>query len=442
MNWLEKDSFAVWGLGVSGIAAANLLAGRGKRVVASDSRTLESLTSVRAALDPRVELVGGKNVVDSAQVVVASPGLPPSLEVFRGLNIPVISEIELAFDAAECRFLAITGTDGKTTTTALTAHVLEAAKIRTVAAGNIGTPLCEVVQGFGPEDVIVAEVSAFQLWSTHHFHAEASAFTNIAEDHLDYFSTFEEYVAAKKRLIAFATADDWAILNEGDPYIRTWAEGFPGTVATYGLKPSNRENHLWFDGEMIRRGDQALLRFADCQLKGAHNALNMMAATHLALKAGVAMNIVIEAMTTFKPLAHRVEPVAVVGGVAYLDDSKATNAHAAMAGIRSLTGDLVVIAGGVDKGLDLTLFCALLVERAKTVVVIGDIAQRLTEALAQAGHTQVVAAQSMEEAVQKARNAASGRGTVLLSPACSSFDMFRSYAHRGDVFQDAVRALA
>lgn len=441
MNWLNHDSFAVWGLGVSGIASANLLARRGKRVIASDTRSLESMTSVREALDPRIELVGGGNVVDSAQVVVASPGLPPTLDVFKDLKVPVVSEIEIAFDAAKCRFLAITGTDGKTTTTALTAHILEAAGLKTMAAGNIGTPLCEVVESFGANDVIVAEVSAFQLWSTHHFHAEASAFTNIAEDHLDYFPSFDEYVAAKRRLIAFSTAEDWAILNMGDSHIRHWGEGFVGTVATYGLTASDSDNHLWFDGELIRRNDEVLWRFDGCQLKGAHNALNMMAATHLALRAGVDMDVIADAMATFRPLAHRVEPVRVVVGVAYLDDSKATNAHAAMAGIRSLEGDLVVIAGGVDKGLDLVPFCELLAARAKAVVVIGDIATRLTDSLERAGHTQVVSASTMEEAVQVAQKLAAGQGSVLLSPACSSFDMFRSYAHRGDVFQDAVRAL-
>lgn len=440
MSWLTHERFAVWGLGVSGIASANLLARRGKTVVASDTRALADLEAVRAQLDPRVELVGGGNVVGDAEVVVASPGLKPGLSVFGGLDLPVVSEIELAYDASSAPFLAITGTDGKTTTTALTAHLLQTAGIRTTAAGNIGTPLCEVVEDFGPQDFVVAEVSAFQLWSTHHFRAKASAFTNIAEDHLDYFDSFAEYVEAKRRLVAFSGPDDVGVFNLEDPTIRAWCADFPGTVATYGFGAQDG-SHFWSDGSVVRLGDEVMWELSACTLKGRHNALNMMAAAHLARAAGVSLDAIAAGLASFKPLSHRVEPVRQVGGVWYYDDSKATNAHAAMAGIKSLEGQLVVIAGGVDKGLDLGPFSELLCERAKAVVVIGQIAPRMTEVLVRAGHKRVMTAESMEAAVELAAHEAAGHGSVVLSPACSSFDMFKSYAHRGDVFQDAVRAL-
>lgn len=440
MNWLAFDRYAVWGLGVSGVASANLLARRGKEVVASDLRDESHLESVRERLHPDVKVVAGRNVRDQAQVVVASPGLKPSLPAFVDLAIPVISEVELAFDAASAQFLAITGTDGKTTTTSLAAHVLESCGINTAAAGNIGTPLCDVVERFNAGDFIVAEVSAFQLWSTHHFRPHASAFTNIAEDHLDYFSNFQEYVSAKRRIIAFAESTDSAVFNLADATIRTWVEAFPGRVRTYGVEPAIGD-HLWSDGEYIRNEAGAILTLADCQLRGHHNAMNMMAAIHLALEAGLPLDAVVNAVQTFKPLAHRIEPVTEVSGVWFYDDSKATNVHAAMAGINSLDGPLVVIAGGVDKGLDLGPFAALLAQRADFVVIIGEVSDRLSAALTAAGYGRFEQAQEMDEAVRRAFTAARGRGSVILSPACSSFDMFKSYAHRGEVFQAAVKAL-
>ncbi|MEZ4461286.1 MAG: UDP-N-acetylmuramoyl-L-alanine--D-glutamate ligase [bacterium] len=437
MNWFEFERFAVWGLGVSGVASANLLARRGKSVVVSDPRSADALASSLEKLHPNVEVHLGSNVVNNAEVVVASPGLKPTLEVFQGLNLPVVSEVEIAHDAASCEFLAITGTDGKTTTTALTAHILESCGRRTTAAGNIGTPLCEVVDDFGAGDYVVAEISAFQLWSTHHFRAHASAFTNIAEDHLDYFPSFEAYVEAKHRLVKFSGAQDVGVFNTTDRHIASWIPTFGGVVKTYGQKGDD----FWADDTTIYRASEPWLELSSCRLKGRHNAMNIMAAAQLAHAAGIDFDEMRDAVASFRPLAHRVEPVAEVGGVWFYDDSKATNAHAAMAGIKSLSGPLVVIAGGVDKGLELTQFASMLTERAKAVVLIGEIAPRLADALRAVGHPRVTVEDSLELAVERSHALAAGEGAVVLSPACSSFDMFKSYAHRGEVYQEAVRRL-
>ena len=453
-RWLDHDRFAVYGLGRSGRAAANLLARHGKRVLASDRRAEIDLAGLDAGVD--VEL--GGNVAGDAEVVVVSPGLRPSLDVFRaiGSDVEVISEIELAWEAAEAPMVGITGTDGKTTTTALTAHMLTEGGVETVAAGNIGTPLCEVVESVGAEGVIVAEVSAFQLWTTHRFRVRAGAFTNIAEDHLDYFDDFDDYVAAKRQLVANCVAGDLGVFNADDPVVRRWAAAFPHRRALYSVRgrPEDRaEIAAWYDDAgryvaMVEEGEETV--YLDCGrldaagLRGPHNYANTMAAAALARSRGVDWEAIAAATSSFEPLPHRMQFVTEIDGVSFYDDSKATNAHAALAGLGSIPGRLVVIAGGVDKGLDLGEFSATLAARCDAVVLIGELRDRLRASLEVSGldAARVTMAETLEEAVEDARTRAADAGaTVVLSPACSSFDMFDSYAHRGEVFQRAVRAL-
>lgn len=442
MSWLDDyTKFAVFGLGASGVAAANLLARHGKTVIASDTRSHEELETRLDALDERVFVrTGGNEVVDS-EIVVVSPGLRPSAESLAAIELPIVSEIELAWAYSAAPILAITGTDGKTTTTALTAHILAESGIHSVAAGNIGTPLSEVVPDYGADDWIVAEVSAFQLWSTHEFNARAAAITNIAADHLDYFATFDEYIEAKRTIFARATPEDTGVFNIDDPTVRTWLEDYPGRMVTYGTdRFEAAAESLWTDGVSLQSTEGGVFfEIANAPLRGRHNEFNMLAASALARAAGVAWLDISAALATFRPLPHRVEPCGEVDGVAYYDDSKATNAHAAIAGIQSLEGPLVVIAGGVDKGLDLEEFGRVLGQRCRAVVLIGEIRERLRQAIPEG--TLILDAESMEGAVETASDKAKPGDSILLSPACSSFDMFDSYAHRGEVFQECVAVL-
>lgn len=431
----------MFGLGASGVAAANLLARRGKSVVATDP----GRASRPSDLDDAVEFRAGANDVAGAEVVVASPGLKPSNAAFAGVSVPVISEIELGWSACDLPFIGITGTDGKTTTTELTTHILQHAGERVIAAGNIGLPLTAVIEE--PLDRVVVEVSAFQLWSTHQFSVEVGAYTNIAPDHLDYFDSWSDYVAAK-HLLAVRSRDATFAFNWDDPVVRGWCAEHGGPATAYSVlgEPDVDLNRWWVDQceRSIRvNGDVAfdLAEFEANGFFGVHNFANFMAAASMAHTVGVSLDAIREAMTTFKVGRHRVEFCGVVNGVAYYDDSKATNAHASIAGIRALRAirppatRLAVIAGGVDKGLDLGELSALLVAEAAHVVLIGEVQARFADALAAAGHPSVELATTMEEAVALA----AVRGdTVLLSPACSSFDMFDSYAHRGEVFQRAL----
>ncbi|MBA2662605.1 MAG: UDP-N-acetylmuramoyl-L-alanine--D-glutamate ligase [Bradymonadaceae bacterium] len=455
---LDLKRFAVFGLGRSGVAAANLLAGQEKQVVASDTRPKEALQAELATLDARVEVVYGRNEAANAEVVVLSPGLPPRLPVLaelRSLGIPAISEIELAFFASRAPFVAITGTDGKTTTTQLTGEIFEASGRPTVIAGNIGTPLCEVVEAVPENGIVVAEVSAFQLWSTFRFYPVVAGFTNIAADHLDYFDDFADYVKSKHRLLRnLRNPDDWAVFNYDDPTIRAWAAEFGGKKVGYGSDVSlltECDIALWTDGSALHArvdGQEItwLARLADAPLKGHHNALNMMCAAGLALSCGVSFETIVGAIERFKPLAHRIEFCAERAGIKFYDDSKATNAHAALAGLRTMPTGFVAIVGGVDKGLDLGELAAYLASHAGGVVVIGEIRERLLKALAGAGMDSSFLGEAitMEEAVTEAfvRAQKGGAAAVILSPACSSFDMFKSYAQRGEVFQAAVLALS
>lgn len=440
-DMLKRQRFAVWGLGVSGVAAANLLAKLGKDVVASDSREhgpwVESL-----GLDPAVRLVLGHNVVGDAEIVVVSPGLKPTLPIFKSIpdSVPVVSEIDLAYQAARCDFVAITGTDGKTTTTALTAHILAEAKIPSIAGGNIGTPLSALVESFGEGSIIVAEISEFQLWSSSSFRAKATAFTNIAEDHLDYFQSMVEIAQAEHRIIENAGPDDVFIFNLEDPILDAWASESKHT-RNFGISNRGVPN-LWTNGAWVYEGEEPRIDLSKCLLQGRHNWLNIMAAAQIARVVGVEWRTISKAVMSFKPLPHRLELCGEINGVKFYDDSKATNAHAAVAGLNSLHGPLVVIAGGVEKGLPLDVMAETLQKRAEAVLVIGEIQSRMCDVFRAANVPGVEEATTLENAVIRAFELAQvARASVVLSPACSSFDMFKSYAHRGEVFQASVKAL-
>jgi UDP-N-acetylmuramoylalanine--D-glutamate ligase len=443
--WFGYDRFAVWGLGRSGVAAANLLAERGKSVLATDP----GKPTRPSSLHDDVEFRAGANLAGDADVVVVSPGLKPSLPVFdQAGDRPVISEIELAWSARDIPLIGITGTDGKTTTTELAAHILSHAGVRTVAAGNIGTPLTEVIDD--ELDVIVAEVSAFQLWSTEHFDVQLGAFTNVAPDHLDYFDQWEDYVAAKRRMIRKSGGATVAF-NWDDPIVQEWGRVHGGPTIAYSTvsEPDVAVVDWWYDAAadaIFVNGERAFdtKAFEANGFYGVHNFANFMAAASLANAHGVALDAIAAAMPSFRIGGHRIEFCGEVGGVSYYDDSKATNAHAAIAGIEALAtirpaGEaLVVIAGGVDKGIALDDLSKLLSERARRVILIGEIRERFAESLRSAGFSAFEFAESMEDAVERASSAARSDAAVLLSPACSSFDMFDSYAHRGELFQAAV----
>ena len=454
-SWLDFNSFAVFGLGRSGRAVSRLLADRGKRVIASDTAARGDFDGELEELEGDVELVFGGNELGEAEVAVVSPGLRPSLGIFeevREAGVPIVSEIDIAFDATGADVLALTGTDGKTTTTSLLGRMAELSGRPSATGGNIGTPLSAIVDEVPEEGLIVAEVSAFQLWSAHHFRPAVAGFTNIAGDHLDYFESREEYREAKRRLQRNAAGEDVVVYNLDDPVIREWSRESPAVRATYGGGGDDEMEaalRVWArDGVLVaEQGGETfdLVERAALGLPGRHNVENAMCAAAMALAAGIDPDVIGEAIATFEALPHRVETCGEVDGVTFVNDSKATNVNASLAGLSSLEPPFVAIVGGVDKGLDLEPLCRYLAEHASGVVAIGEMSGRLTAELEPmvGEEFRLATAGTLEEATRRAYEWARGEGeTVILSPACSSFDMFESYKHRGEVFRGAVERLS
>ena len=461
----QHRTVAVFGLGSAGLAAVKLLVALGKQVIASDAK---APASPHPAL-PGVRYSYGQNVLEEATAVVLSPGLNPSWPENRDNAtlqpvwakwesgaLEVWSEIELAAACFDGPVLSVGGTDGKSTTAALCAHLLKSWGLDACLAGNSWTPFSHYLAEGRRPDVAVLEVSAFQLWRGHRFHAPVSILTNIAPDHLDHFEKEEDYIEAKRAVFAHQCAGDTAVLFADDHRLQTWRAPLQAAgvkVLGYALE-SVAEGYdgrgvLGADGTFAVTGDLAPMgqpEVADLTILGSHNHKNVLAAMlacgSLALARECATpEATREALRTFGGLPHRVELIRTLRGVRYVNDSKATNVHASVAGLRSLTARLVVITGGVDKNLELDPVFAELEQRARHVVVIGQIADRfMSEGTSRIASMERAA--TMEEAVALAAAAAQVGDVVLLSPACSSFDMFRGFEHRGEVFAAAVRALA
>ncbi len=409
MSGWQGRRVAVWGAAKSGVAAANLLVDLGARVVLSDSRDVAAIEG----LDPRVELRGGGNVLDGAEVLVPSPGIKPAtpalVEAVRS-GVRLMGEVELAASVATAPIVAIGGTDGKSTTTEMIGACVRAAGRPVVVAGNIGDPLSARVRDVGPDGVVVAEISAFQVWSCRRFAPQVAVLTNIADDHADYFGgDFERYASAKLRLLGDLAPGTTAVLRVDDPRVGSaWLP--PGVRrAMYGPQPMQQG---WgVRGGVLTGDDRPLMSAAALPVVGRHNQANALAA----LAAGTAL------------------------GVTWYDDSKATNPHAAATGLRSLGAvDKVVITGGFDKGVSLAPFVDAL-DRVRRVVATGDTAARVAREVGQRAPVEVV--DDLAAAVARAAEVAQPGDAVVLSPAASSFDRFESYAQRGDVFCAAVAAL-
>jgi len=449
---LEPQAFAglpvlVAGLGRSGRAAARHLADAGADVIAADDATgldVVELTvrGVRVHLGPgAVELLGGR------RLVVVGPGLPerhPLIRAALGAGLPVWSEVELAARLATCPLVGVTGTNGKTTTTELATAMLVASGLRAVAAGNVGTPLIDAVLARPAPDAVVAELSSFQLCFTDRLRLAAGAWLNLAPDHLDWHPTMARYAAAKARVWANQTAEDWALYPADDPVVAEHAERAGGTLVPYQLRPPPPGGLGVEAGVALARTfreDTPLWRAAALRLPGRHNLANALAASGLALALGANPAGMARAVAAFRPRPHRLATVATVGGVAFVDDSKATNPHAAAQALRAFER-VVWLAGGRNKGLAFDELVEQAVGRLAGVVLLGEAAEELAFALGKAEFEgPMLQAASMAEAVELAAGVAAPGDTVLLAPACASQDMFTDYAARGDAFAAAVAAL-
>jgi UDP-N-acetylmuramoylalanine--D-glutamate ligase len=436
----------VVGGAASGVAAARLLVGRGAAVTLTDLRpaldAAGDLTSIGVMLELGAHPEG---LFTAADLIVVSPGVPAgqaSVAAARAAGVPVVGEVELASRWLRGRIVAITGTKGKSTTTALTGRMLEAAGLPVAVGGNIGTPLSSQVEASTPETLHVVEVSSFQLETTDTFHPWIAALLNLSADHLDRHASVEEYAAAKAHLFTRQTEADVAVANADDERSMAMAGAGRARVVRFARDAQIDAGVTVAGGWIVDRGsggDTKLVPVADVRLIGPHLLADVLAAAAIARAAGVTPEPIAEAVRAFTGLEHAMELVGEVRGVRFVNDSKATNVEAARQAIETFGRGLVVIMGGRFKGGDLRSLRPALTSRGASVVAIGESAPLLQEAFDGAASVRV--AGTMAEAVQAAMTAAGPGGSVLLAPACASFDMFENYAARGRAFKAAVAAL-
>lgn len=448
-RWLAGRTVAVVGLGRSGVAAARLVRQLGGRVLASDARPLEALSPDARALAGEGCAVWGGGHPDAsfagADLVVVSPGVPldqPALSGLRARGVPIVGEIELAWRAMEADTLAITGTNGKTTTTALTGELLRGQPRSVVVAGNIGTPLAERALEVPADGLVVLEVSSFQLDATDRFRPRVAALLNLAPDHLDRHGNLERYAAAKARIFARQMESDCAIVNADDPAVVALAARTRAHVLPFSRTRALAHGVFVRDGGVVARLNdhvEPICPLAAIQLRGLHNVENVLAATACALWIGLAPAAIHRGIAAFRGVPHRIERVREQGGIGFYNDSKGTNVASTIRALESFAEPVVLIAGGKGKGQDFAPLAAAARGRVRHAVLIGEDAGAIRAALASAGIA-TAAAGSMDEAVTRAAGLARPGDVVLLSPACASFDMFRDFEHRGDAFKAAVLA--
>jgi UDP-N-acetylmuramoylalanine--D-glutamate ligase len=436
----EGKKAVVLGAGLSGTAAALLLRSEGASVTVLDSAaektllksTIENLRAqgVTVLCGPAAE--AGSSPCD---FVVLSPGIDPDSPLaqnFSSRKIEVIGELELGWRSVDIPVIAITGTNGKTTTTELLAQMLNACGQRTIACGNIGKPLCEVALEDRDLDVLTVEVSSFQLETIRTFRPSISVWLNFAPDHLDRYRSVAEYRAAKLRVFENQTAEDVAVINAGETLPKIAAR--PVTFSAYADGADFR-----LEGGSILYRDAPVLRMADTKLRGSHNIENLMATLATGLARGLSFEQMLPPLCAYEPRPHRCEFVREISGVVYVNDSKATNLAAVEKALLAQSRPIIMIAGGKDKGFTFEPLLPLVSEKARAVILIGEMAQRICQDWGGAVPCEI--ATSLAEAVERAHALAKPGEVVLFSPGTSSFDMFKSYADRGDQFRALVHAL-
>jgi UDP-N-acetylmuramoylalanine--D-glutamate ligase len=440
----------VVGLGKSGVASSMFLQARGAKVTVSDAKAEEQLRGeIPALLDKGIVVETGKHgerTFRDQDLIVVSPGVPndvPQLQNARRMGIPVIGEIELSARYLQGQIIAITGSNGKTTTTTLTGEVIAAGGHKALVGGNIGTPAITFVEQSSPETWVVLEISSFQLETIETFRPHIAAILNVTPDHLDRHGSMENYIAAKARIFENQSEKDFAVLNADDPMTASMGKGLESQVYWFSRREEVERGAFVRGGRIVFRdakGERDIMAADEMTLKGLHNLENVLAAVAMGSLAGIEPAAIRQAVKDFKAVEHRLEYVTTVRGVQYFNDSKATNVDATIKALESFPGRIHLILGGKDKGSDYTVLNALLRERVKKVYTIGAAAEKIEGQIA--GVVEIVPSGTLDAAVKKAAEAAEAGDIVLLAPACASFDQFQSYEQRGRVFKEAVHQLA
>ena len=437
------EKVLVLGLSKSGIAVAKYLKHHGYDVYLTENKKEVDIKKVKELEQEGINVEYGAHTpkfIDNASYAITSPGIPPKAEIFKMLNernIPVISEVEFAWQNSDIPFIAITGTNGKTTTTALISHILSE-KFDAPACGNIGIPSTEFIEK--DLDFLVCEVSSFQAEMTKNFKPFISVWTNFTPDHIDWHGGLENYFNAKAKLFLDKQAPEYAILNAKDEKLLEFSKKCKKSkIFLFDTENSSNacyiKNHtIWFKSN---NEEDEIISLLDCPLVGHHNYQNIMCGIICAKLVGLNNDVIREKIMSFKAPEHRLEKVRTLNGITFYNDSKATNPEASIVAIDSFNDvDVALILGGRDKNTDLTQMCESINKHIKTVLLIGEATERFEENLEKNGFNHIIKEKTMENAIDKAISL--NPDVVLLSPACASFDMFNSYEHRGDVFKKYV----
>lgn len=447
---LSGMRFSVIGMGRSGISAAKLILNLGGDCILSDKRDDPELR--QSVKDIPVEKVFGKELIRENDIVVLSPGIPPSSPVFREAErrgCEIISEVELFYRVFSGRIIAITGTDGKSTTTTMTAHLLRCCGLNAREGGNLGNPLCDLLYDISDDTIVVAEVSCFQLITCKRFRPQVAVITNLAEDHLEYHGSFNAYIRAKARVLANQAHGDVFVRNMDDPILRRFLTPDDRFTKENGQEILEcSQNIPVFSGVFMKDGvffiadkgkNISLCPRDTLCLPGRHNVENALLSICACLPFSKNMDGIIKGLRSFKGLPHRIEFVREKDGVRFFNDSKATNPHSTIFALRSFDEPVILIAGGHEKGLSLIELGVECERRCKGVVLTGESAQRMFQELPPTIKKEIV--NSLEEAVTLAFYLAKPKGIVLFSPGCSSYDRFKNFEERGEVFKRIVLTL-
>ncbi|MDB8849365.1 UDP-N-acetylmuramoyl-L-alanine--D-glutamate ligase [Peptostreptococcus anaerobius] len=453
----ENKKILVVGMARSGLAAARYLLRQGAVLVVNDSKSQEDLKDICQELESMgdVRFILGRNPnideVEDIDMAVVSPGVPLDLDYIMAIKMnrkKVISEIELAYQAGlkkNIRFVGITGTNGKTTTTSLVGEIFKAQGVETYVVGNIGNPAIEAVEMAGDGAVLVTELSSFQLESIDMFSPTASTVLNLTEDHLNRHHTMENYAKAKARIFENQVDDTVCILNYDDPITRSMAEDCHADVVFFSRKDKfERGIYLDDDNNIIVNNEIeeiALLKADQLSLPGGHNLENCMAAIGLTLALGVEIEVLVKVLKTFKAVEHRLEYVDTVKGVKYVNDSKGTNPDSTIKAVQSYNDPIILIAGGYDKGSDFNELFEIAKDYVRSVVILGQTGDLIEETARKHGFTDLYRVNDLKEAVEKSAQIAKEKDIVLLSPACASWGMYNNYEERGREFKNLVADL-
>lgn len=446
----EGKKVLIVGLARSGVAAAQELVKLGAKVTANDVKSREEIKEIKELEQYGVKVVCGGHpisLLEDCEMIVVSPGVPSDLEILeeaRKRDISVISELELGFWFCKAPIIAVTGTNGKTTTTTLIGEILKNDGKDIAVAGNIGVPLVREVDNDGKKDYIVVEVSSFQLENILHFKPRIGVILNITEDHLNRHKTFENYIEAKARLMENQDEEDFTVLNFDDPVVKNLAARAKSKVVFFSKKHELDEGVFVKNGVIVIKENDNLypiLKANELGIKGSHNLENALAAIAVARIAKVNLNNMAETLKDFHGVEHRLEFVANINGVKYINDSKATNPDAAQKALEAIEEPIVLIAGGYDKKSDFTGFVQSFFGKVKKLILVGETSKIIEKVAREHNFDNIAKAGSMCEAVEMASEAAQPGDVVLLSPACASWDMFANFEERGRVFKEAVLAL-